>query len=154
MKFIRSYGRLDAEAEEHLASCSSCAQFYREQQELTKWLLSKNLQLEPPPAIWSAVQSRIQREVEPRWSFDITGILHYLRFTGLDYALAGLILVGLLSVGLLDLGRRSPKNQQFLAELDSYHIEVSGNPFMSGVRDKNPFFELEREEGNLFEALE
>ena len=143
-----------SEVEEHLAACPSCAQFYRNQRELTTWLLSENLQLEPPPAIWSAVQTRIQGGVEPRWSFDVAGILHCLRSTGLDYALAGLILVGFLSVGLFDLGRRSPNNQQFLAELDSYYLEASGNPFMSRVRDKNPFFEFDHKEGNPFESLE
>ena len=45
---------------DHLASCSSCTRFYEEKLKVASWLKeAENFQLDPPPAIWQEIDSKI-----------------------------------------------------------------------------------------------
>ncbi len=45
---------------DHLESCSSCSEFYKEKLKVTEWLKeAENFQLEPPPGIWERIDSEI-----------------------------------------------------------------------------------------------
>ena len=45
---------------DHLASCSPCTRFYEEKLKVAGWLKeAENFQLDPPPAIWQKIDSKI-----------------------------------------------------------------------------------------------
>ncbi|MDA2933893.1 zf-HC2 domain-containing protein [Acidobacteria bacterium AH-259-D05] len=133
------------EMERHLESCPSCAQFYQEELELAQWLKEAgNFQLEPPPAIWQRIDSQIS--AEPRKSS-----LLLLPVFDFRYAVAGLAILILFSLALLSIFTTPQGDLQLLAELESYSLEVEGNPFLSQMRLKDPFFEFDgKAEGNPF----
>ncbi len=46
---------------DHLASCSPCTRFYEEKLKVASWLkVAVDFQLEPPPAIWQRIDSKIR----------------------------------------------------------------------------------------------
>ncbi len=48
---------------DHLASCSPCTQFYEEKLKVASLLKeAENFQLEPPPAIWQMIDSKISNK--------------------------------------------------------------------------------------------
>ena len=124
------------ELEGHLESCPSCAQFYEEQLELSKLLqVAENFQLEPPPAIWQRIDSQISAATE-RSSF-----LFFPHFN-LRYALAGVVVLILVAASVLSLFTTRQEERLLLAELESYTLEVEGNPFLSQIGLKDPLFDL------------
>ncbi len=55
------------EIHDHLASCSPCTRFYEEKLKVTSWLKEAgNFQLEPPPAIWEKIDSKISTTTSKR----------------------------------------------------------------------------------------
>jgi predicted anti-sigma-YlaC factor YlaD len=124
------------EMEQHLESCPSCARFYQEELEVAHWLTEAgDFQLNPPPEIWHRIDSQIS--ANPSWS-------DFLVFPSFDfrYALAGVVALALVSLTLLTLSTSSQDNELLLAELESYELEVEGNPFLSQMRLTDPFFEM------------
>ncbi len=48
---------------DHLASCSPCTRFYEEKLKVAGWLKeAENFQLDPPPAIWQKIDSKISNK--------------------------------------------------------------------------------------------
>ena len=48
---------------DHLASCSPCTQFYEEKLKVASLLKeAENFQLDPPPAIWENIDSKISNK--------------------------------------------------------------------------------------------
>ena len=133
------------EIERHLESCPSCAQFYQEGLELAQWLKeAENFQLEPPPAIWQRIDSQISAKPKQS-SFRLFPVFDF------RYAVAGLVVLILFSLALLSVLTTSQGDLQLLAELESYRLEVQGNPFLSQMRLKDPFFDFDGQaEGNPF----
>ena len=122
--------------EGHLESCSSCAQFYEEQLELSRLLrVSEDFQLEPPAAIWQRINSQISAQPKK------LGFLLFPRFD-VRYAAAACVVLILFGLTLLTTLTPSQDDQLLLAELESYTLEVEGNPFLSQMKLTDPFFEL------------
>jgi predicted anti-sigma-YlaC factor YlaD len=122
--------------EGHLESCSSCAQFYEEQLELARLLkVSEDFQLEPPAAIWQRIDSQISAKPSK------FGFLLFPRFD-VRYALAACVILVLFGVALLTTLTPSQDDQLLLAELESYTLEVEGNPFLSQMELTDPFLSL------------
>ena len=131
--------------EQHLESCPSCARFYQEELEVADWLTEAgDFQLDPPPEIWQRIDTQISAKP---CKF---GFLLFPRFE-FRYALAGLVILALVSLTLLTLSTSPQENEQLLAELESYQLEVEGNPFLSQMRLTDPFFEVNGPEGNPFD---
>ena len=123
--------------EQHLESCSSCARFYQEELEVAHWLTEAgDFQLDPPPEIWQRINSQISAKpgkfrlpfLWPRFDF--------------RYAAAGLAILALVSVALITLSTSPQENELLLAELESYELEVEGNPFLSRMSLTAPSLEL------------
>ncbi len=52
---------------DHLESCSPCTQFYEEKLKVASLLKeAENFQLEPPPAIWQKIDSKISTTTSKR----------------------------------------------------------------------------------------
>ena len=121
--------------EQHLEICPSCARFYQEE-EVAHWLTDTgDFQLDPPPEIWQRIDSQISTKPNK------FGFLLFPRFD-FRYAAAGLVILALASLTLLTLSTTPQENELLLVELESYELEVEGNPFLSQMRLKDPFFEL------------
>ena len=131
--------------EQHLESCPSCARFYQEELEVAHWLTEAgDFQLDPPPEIWQRIDTQISAKSSK------FGFLLFPRFD-FRYALAGLVILALVSLTLLTLSTSPQENEQLLAELESYQLEVEGNPFLSQMRLTDPFFEVNGQDGNPFD---
>ncbi|MDA2936981.1 zf-HC2 domain-containing protein [Acidobacteria bacterium AH-259-A15] len=132
------------EVQRHLASCSSCAQFYEEQLELARWLkAAENFQLEPPREIWRSIESRIDAKREGR-TLEVGRLLELFGAVDFRFAVASLVVLILCSLTLLNISTMPQGNQRILAELESYRLEVNGNPFLPQMRPENPFFRFDR----------
>jgi anti-sigma factor RsiW len=132
--------------EQHLESCPSCARFYQEELELADWLTEAgDFQLDPPPEIWQRINSQISAQP---CTFQLPSLWPRFEFR---YAVAGLVILALVSLTLLTLSTAPQGNELLLAELESYELEVEGNPFLSQMRLTDPFFEANGPEGNPFD---
>ena len=141
---------LVSRVQEHLAGCPSCTEFYYQQLELAQWFKTSGVQLDPPGEIWKAIEARIEEEDRPGWS-----LVRLLQLSTLRYAATGLAFLVLFSVALLRTGQPDVAKQQILSELESYHLEVRGNPFWPAVRRISTFPELGQErDGNPFDRVE
>ncbi len=127
-----------AEVQQHLTSCPACAGFYREQLELTRWLQTESLELEPSPKVWLQIRSRLDLKT-PAGSFDPGRLLQLFRVPHFRYATAGLVILLWGSLALLYLGRSDNENQQLLARLESFSLSVEENPFLPQFDRQNPF---------------
>ncbi len=104
--------------------------------ELSRLLsVSENFQLEPPAEIWQRIDSKISA---PPSRF---GFLLFPRFD-VRYAAAACVVLILFGLALLTTLGPSQDDQLLLAELESYALEVEGNPFLSQMKLTDPFFEL------------
>ena len=131
--------------EQHLESCPSCAKFYEDQLELTEWLQEAgDFQLDPPPEIWQRIDTQISAKPSK------FGFLLFPRFD-FRYAVGGWVILALVSLTLLTLSTSPQEDELLLAELESYELEVEGNPFLSQMRLTYPFFEVNGQDGNPFE---
>ncbi len=132
------------QVEEHLASCSGCSGFLKQELEFVDLLGGERFQLEPPPLIWNRIQAQLQSSEPARWRWVLGQIQEAFQLHELRYAFASLVLLLMLSAVFLDSGSKLGPNPQILAHLDSYTVEVKGNPFWAGIEDArelrdNPF---------------
>ncbi|MDA2923367.1 zf-HC2 domain-containing protein [Acidobacteria bacterium AH-259-L09] len=141
------------QVQRHLASCSSCTEFYQEQLELARWLKAADFQLEPPAQIWRSIESRIGAKPEGR-TFEVGRLLELFGAVDFRYAVVSLVVLILCSLALLNVSTMPQGNQRILAELESYRLEVNGNPFLPQIRPENPFFRFDRKtDENPFHAF-
>lgn len=133
------------EVKRHLASCSSCAQFYNEQLLLASWFKSTGVELEPPQQIWNKIENRLSDRTHLRRHF-----ADVFRLPAARYVLLTLGLLILFSVSLLNTGEQM-EMRQALANLQAYNLEVQENPFLPAVKEENPFFKFNHKEKNPFE---
>ena len=132
--------------EQHLESCPSCARLYQEELELADWLTEAgDFQLDPPPEIWQKIDFLISAQPS---TFQLPSLWPPFAFR---YAVAGLVTLSLVSLTLLTLSTAPQGKDLLLAELESYELEVEGNPFLSQMRLTDPFFEPNGPEGNPFD---
>ncbi len=130
--------------EEHLASCSDCSGFLKQELELVQLLGDERFQLEPPPVIWNRIQEQLQSSEPARWRWVLGQIQDAFQLSELRYAFASLVLLLILSAVFVDSGSKLGPDPEILAHLDSYTVEVKGNPFWAGIEDArelrdNPF---------------
>ena len=129
---------LSTEVQQHLTSCPACTGVYREELELTRWLQTESLELEPSPKVWLRVRSRLDLET-PAGTFDSGRLLQLFAVPYFRYATAGLVILLWCSLALLYLGRSNDENQQLLARLESFSLSVEENPFLPQFDRQNPF---------------
>ena len=138
---------LVTQVQDHLADCPSCTEFYYQQLQLAQWFKTGGVQLDPPREIWQAIESRIEEKVKPKWA-----VVHLLQVSGFRYALAGLAFLVLFSVALLRTNQPGETRQRILSKLESYHLEVRGNPFWPVVRGKGTVLDFSgKPDGNPFD---
>ncbi len=148
-------GALDPDREAgllaHLETCPACARFADQQAELDALLGADSLELEPPRRMWNQIQARLSRppetfrEAAARWTRDLLGV------PSLRQALAGMAVMLFVSLALINQPRQ--RDSDFLAELESYQMDVGGhNPFLREDTSWNPFFPMRvARDQNLFE---
>jgi hypothetical protein len=143
---------------QHLETCSSCLEFYREQSQLNALLGSPALDLEPPEYLWHRIESRIEHRQE---TGAIQSVLAYLcrlwSVPRLRYALVSTVLLLVASWSLLELKNQRDADRVLLARIDAYQMEVvEGNPFLLDLKKAspvdNPFFTLSTPSSNPFES--
>jgi predicted anti-sigma-YlaC factor YlaD len=120
-------GTRSVEVQTHLRDCSDCHAFLEEQEQLSS-LLADN-----------------------RWETLAAAFSDWFRMPQLRHALAGSAFVLFASLALLNLGG-DEMEAGLMAQLDSFEMEVTENPFLANSTDSNPFFELDSGEGNPFEV--
>lgn len=128
----------------HLEDCSECSLFYDEQMEADRVLqAAREVRLEPPPFLWQRIEARIQEmervpTARPTFAF----LLDLFRMPQASYGLGAVLL--LLLTGLVAIETRHPGavDQEILARLEAYSIEVDSNPFLGPEKEQNPFISL------------
>ncbi len=138
----------------HIETCPDCARLHAELTPVSEVFESaRQVELDPPPFMWQRIQARIQEQEEIRSSQSSrSGLLAWFGIPQLRYALGASLL--LLVTGVVAIQTRSPQSidPDSLMQLDSYTMEVSGNPFLRQSGEQNPFFGLSQQEpGNPFE---
>lgn len=130
----------------HADVCDDCRDFLAEQERITAWMRSEDLELPLPDRVWEQIAARIdipavasakrgwwERALSPRWA----------------YPLAASLLLAVVSGSLVVVPER--ENAGLLAQLNAYEVNVTGNPFLTEPTVDNPFFEpLAEIEGNPF----
>lgn len=131
---------------QHLEECPDCAAFHAEQLEVERVLQSaREVKLEPPPFLWQRIEARMQEmERAPASQPAFSTLLDLFRLPQARYGLGAALL--LLMTGLVAIETRHPgtADQEILARLDAYSVEVESNPFLRPSNDQNPFFTLEQ----------
>ena len=138
----------------HLETCPDCTSFRAELSQVDEVFESaRQVELNPPPFMWQRIQARIQEQEETLSSQSSRGgLLAGFGIPQLRYAIGASLL--LLVTGVVAIRTRSPQSidPESLTQLDSYTMEVSGNPFLIQSGEQNPFFGLSQQEpGNPFE---
>ncbi|RPI28317.1 MAG: hypothetical protein EHM61_05525 [Acidobacteria bacterium] len=139
----------------HLDTCSSCLAFYREQSDLNALLGSSALEIEPPQHLWYRIESRMHRpeEVSAVSAF-VSSLFRFWNVPKLRYALISSLLLLVVSWSLLEFRANRESDRLLLAQIDAYHFEVKGNPFLSQLEKttppENPFLDLGASTSNPF----
>jgi anti-sigma factor RsiW len=128
-----------AEVRSHLESCSECSAFYAELSDLDRLLTDSLPTLDPPARVWSRIQLRIEDQARSPWWHMFRPLLSP-RFA---YGVAAAIVLFFLVITALDVRESSAEEERYLAELDSFTLEVEGNPFLPTIESGNPFFTYE-----------
>ena len=137
------------DVERHIAECSDCAAFYREQAEVNRQLQDAMVDLPLPASIWARVETTIREEeatraTRKRFSWDLTELFRLPKW---GYGLAGA--AAAVFTVFLAVQTRGPSQEQILAELDGFSVEAESNPFLGQVvRPENPFFSYAETDGS------
>ncbi len=136
----------------HLQSCGECSRFLAIQRRLGT-ALSAAEKLGPPPGLWLRLEAELRRRPETRVAAR-RSFWNWLQIPQWAYAAASallLVLSGIVAVRMQEPAPAAP--DRWLAELDSFSIQASGNPFMAPIDDENPFFDFARNpRGNPFKG--
>lgn len=143
----------EARLRTHLQSCEGCSRFLAVQRRLGT-ALSVVEKLEPPPGLWLRLEAELcSRRPETRIPARKT-FWNWFQIPQWSYAAACallLVLSGIVAVRMQEPVPGAP--DRWLAELDSFSIQASGNPFMAPIENENPFFEFARNpQGNPFKG--
>ena len=84
-----------------LADCAECARIYEEQRELSEWLRAGSPDADPPPEIWSRIESRLPVPRGSLWERLGSGLAAMVRFPEVRYAAASLVVLAILSGGFM-----------------------------------------------------
>lgn len=138
----------------HIRTCPECTRLHGELSLVGEVLESaRKSELDPPPFMWQRIQARIQEQEEARIpDTGRRGLLEWFGIPQLRYAVGASLL--LIVTGVVAIRTRAPESldPDGLIQLDSYTMEVSGNPFLTQSDEQNPFFGLgQQEPGNPFE---
>jgi hypothetical protein len=131
-------GMAASRVRQHLQGCPACSRFYEEQRDLDKVLKSAP-QLELPARVWEGIESRLMSRPVPappsNWFADL------LVWPNFRYAFASAVLLALVSLAVFKatLSPR-PDDEQILAEIRAFQVEVQGNPFDLETGQENPFY--------------
>jgi hypothetical protein len=118
-------------------------------------------EIEIPSRIWSRIETSVkqpQLELGPSawWRNFFTG----LRIPGFAYGFAAILLFGLVSLLAIQIFEQYEADQKAqLAELESFSVSSSENPFLEKVESQNPFWvdfpaDVASEISNPFERYE
>lgn len=132
--------QLVSEVRRHLDSCAACGAFHRAQLQLADWFSSRSIELDPPAQIWKGIEERLAPASVFPWN-----VLTFFQLPSFRYALAGVAALLFLSAALLLNSGEPVSFNSALAQIESYHLKVEGNPFWPEVRSQNPFFEFDRQ---------
>jgi predicted anti-sigma-YlaC factor YlaD len=123
---------------QHLQSCPACLHFYEEQRNLDR-LLKSEPQLDLPVQIWEGIESRLLSRPAPAPPLRWLGTL--FEWANFRYAFASAILLVIVSVAVFRVTvTPRPEDEQLLAEIRAYQVEVQGNPFLKEIGRENPFY--------------
>lgn len=150
--------RITSKLRNHLDTCSSCLDFYREQSELNALLGSAALEVEPPEYLWYQIENRIPRREVPAARNFLADLLGFWSVPRLRYALVSSLLLLVVSWSLLQVRSHRAADQAMLARIDAYQMKVvEGNPFLPNVGKPvsadNPFFSLSTANSNPFQSM-
>lgn len=134
----------DAErVQSHCRRCPGCRDFLEEQRQLISFLRTNDVQLEPSSHLWYQIRERIETQPGVAKTSDSSNswwaLLRIPRWAYASVAAAALLLLSFL---LIDF-HENQNQERYLAELESYTLQVADNPFLSEVRSiENPFFSV------------
>lgn len=127
----------------HCRRCPSCRDFLKEQRELAPFLRSNDPGQDPPAHLWYQIRDRIETQASVGkatssrhswWNF-----LQIPRWVYPTGAAAALLYLSFL---LIDFDGQ-PNQENYLAELEEFNLQVAGNPFLSEVGNaENPFLDM------------
>ena len=125
----------------HLQECSLCHDLYEEHQQVNQMLIEASIEISPPGRIWERIAARIEKQtvVEERsWWADFCS---HFEIPQLAYGFAALLLFGLASLFALQMYEDFSTHPEYLAELDSFTVDIQGNPFLEDMKTENPFWD-------------
>ena len=134
---------LTAEVLSHLESCPACAELHSSGEEDFQRLLdlAATIQVEPPEWLWHRIDARIHgTQPESAWDEFVRGVGRLFEVPDLRPVWVTLALALVLSASLTGL-RSRVDDGPWLAELQSFELEVPENPFLQEPGgDSNPFY--------------
>ena len=144
---VSGASELTAEVLSHLESCPACAELHSGEEDFQRLLdLAATIQVEPPEWLWHRIDARIhgtQPESawpESAWPEFVRGVERLFEVPDLRPVWVTLALALVLSVSLTGL-RSRVGDGPWLAELQSFELEVPENPFVQEPGGaSNPFY--------------
>ncbi len=133
---------LTAEVLSHLESCPACAELHSGEEDFQRLLeLATTIQVEPPEWLWHRIDARIHgAQPASAWDEFVRGVERLFEVPDFRPAWVALVLALVLSASLTGL-RSRVGDGPWLAELQSYELEVPENPFLQEPGgDSNPFY--------------
>lgn len=127
----------------HLKACTDCQRFYEEQLAFDQFLKENSTEADPPIHIWNKISAEIEARQASRqrsWWGDFWA---HFEIPQLVYGFAALLLFGLASILALQVYEDFSAHPAYLAELDSFSVDVSDNPFLDfeNKSSENPFWD-------------
>jgi len=135
---------------QHIESCRECRIFHEKHLALSSLFSVRAEGKSPSPFIWNKIERRItsaNRETSR------PSLLDHFRLPRLAYGMASAMLLISLAA-LVQLRKPSVEDRQLLAEMDTYTMDVQGNPFLkkASIEIDNPFFRYETGSANPFNS--
>lgn len=133
---------------QHLEFCRDCRAFHEENSAISALFAIRAENKEPSPFIWNKIERRITSASEKHQGHSL---LDYFRLPRFAYGLASAALL-LSLAAIVQLRGPSTEERRLLAEIETYNIEVQGNPFLERIEQtsRNPFFEYKAGTVNPF----
>ena len=131
-----------AELLSHLESCCSCRDFCNELHQVDAFLTDVSIEAEPPVRIWNRIEAEIADQNRTRGKSWLADFFSHFEMPQLAYGFAVLLLFGLASLLALQVYDEYQAHPEYLAELDSFTVDVDSNPFMLSEHNlENPFLD-------------
>jgi hypothetical protein len=133
----------EAELLLHLEGCRDCREFYEEHHKMDALITDVYEDIEIPDRIWNRIEINLEERKNKGERSWLAGFFSHFEIPQLAYGFAALLLFGLASLLALQVYDEFSAHPSYLAELDSFTVDIQGNPFLEVDKNDqgNPFWD-------------